>query len=61
MVWPFSFSLVMLLLQLLELIGVLMMGWLMMPTMRLMWYMKRKHLEFDAESYLQMITRKREK
>ena len=61
MEWTVSFSLVMLILQLMELIGVLMMGWLMMPTMRLMWYMKRHRLEFDAESYLQMITRSKNK
>lgn len=49
-------SLVMLLLQVGETVAVLIMGWLMMPTMKLMWYMKKNKLEFDAKSYLELIT-----
>lgn len=54
-----SVSLLIAAVEIMNLVGIAFMGWLMMPTMRLMLYMKKHHLEFDAETYLAMITRKK--
>lgn len=54
-----SVSLLIAAIEIMNLVGIAFMGWLMMPTMRLMMYMKKHHLEFDAETYLSMITRKK--
>ena len=54
-----SLSLLIAAIEIMNLVGIAFMGWLMMPTMRLMMYMKKHHLEFDAETYLSMITRKK--
>ena len=54
-----SISLLIAVVEIANLIGIAFMGWLMMPTMRLMVYMKKHHLEFDAETYLSMITRQK--
>ena len=54
-----SVSLLIAAVEIVNLIAIAVMGWLMMPTVRLMLYMKKHHLEFDAETYLSMITRKK--
>lgn len=54
-----SVSLLIAAIEIMNLVGIAFMGWLMLPTMRLMMYMKKHHLEFDAETYLSMITRKK--
>ena len=51
-----SVSLLIAAVEIANLIAIAVMGWLMMPTVRLMLYMKKHHLEFDAETYLAMIT-----
>ena len=54
-----SVSLLIAAVEIANLIAIAVMGWLTMPTVRLMLYMKKHHLEFDAETYLSMITRKK--
>ena len=51
-----SVSLLIATVEIANLVAIAVMGWLMMPTVRLMLYMKKHHLEFDAETYLAMIT-----
>lgn len=59
MEWTISVSLLIAAVEIANFAGIAFMGWLMMPTMRLMYYMKKRHLEFDPETYLSMITRKK--
>jgi hypothetical protein len=56
--WTISLSLLTVATNLAELASLLFLTWLMFPTAKLMWYMKKNHLEFDAKSYLELITKR---